>query len=90
MPIGWTPPQPAPLSCGELPMFFIQTFAPVFSFEREDVVAGRRGDQQAGAVRARSASRAATPYIEPVNVPVKPGVATIVAAAVFVSPGWTK
>ena len=32
MPIGWTPPQPAPLSCGELPMFFIQTIAPVFSF----------------------------------------------------------
>jgi hypothetical protein len=32
MPIGWTPPQPAPLSWGELPMFFIQTCAPVFSF----------------------------------------------------------
>ena len=31
MPIGWMPPQPAPLSCGELPMLRIQTIAPVVS-----------------------------------------------------------
>src|SRR5882672_8049066 len=88
MPTGWMLPHPAPLDCGEEPMFFFQIVAPVASSRARTslpVVTAKKTPFPPGP----SARYRGDAHILPVKVALKPASLASVAATAVVRVGST-